>query len=173
MTCLQLVEPRGVPLGATCDHSVRFLLGHFALEIRLPAHCRASAHFFSEISHLRCARDLWSGSTPRASGFSAASFAHSSAFSFPGRYTDDAVPPTPKSKTYRNSSSRTYSSSQGLSMHRCVVSPTIRRIVKTTVDISTITPTIKLTLNILRNNSRYCTGIIALSATTQLEYIPN
>jgi hypothetical protein len=57
---------------------------YFTLLIRLPAHCRASAHFFSEISCLRCARDLGSGSTPRTSGFSAVSFAHSSAFSFPG-----------------------------------------------------------------------------------------
>ena len=31
------------------------------LEIWPPAHCRASAHFFSVISRLRCARDLGSG----------------------------------------------------------------------------------------------------------------
>jgi len=28
------------------------------LEVRPPAHCRASTHFFSEISRFRCARDL-------------------------------------------------------------------------------------------------------------------
>jgi hypothetical protein len=53
------------------------------LEIRPPAHCRASVHFFSEISRLRWARDLGSRSTPRAYGVPAASFAHSSAFSLP------------------------------------------------------------------------------------------
>jgi hypothetical protein len=87
VTCLQLVEPRGVHLGAPCNRSVRFLLSWqlvLRFVIRLPAHCRASAHLFSEIGRFRCARDLGSGSTPRASGFSAASFAHSSAFSFPG-----------------------------------------------------------------------------------------
>ena len=75
------------------------LLGilHFLLEARPPAHRRASVHFFSEISRLRCARGLGSGtaracarseypshSTPRASGSSAASLAYSSAFSFLG-----------------------------------------------------------------------------------------
>jgi hypothetical protein len=67
----------------------------FLLVTRPSAHCRASAHFFSEISRLRCATDLGNGaslappishSTPRASGLSAASFAHSSAFSFSGTH---------------------------------------------------------------------------------------
>ena len=31
---------------------------YFFLEVRPPAHCRASAHFFSEISRLMLARDL-------------------------------------------------------------------------------------------------------------------
>ena len=66
---------------------------YFLAEIRFPAHWRASSHFFVKISRLMCARDLGSGtgrappcshSTPRASGFSAAIFAHSSAFSLPG-----------------------------------------------------------------------------------------
>jgi len=39
------------------------LLGilYFFLEVRAPAHCPASAHFFSEVSLLRCARGLGSG----------------------------------------------------------------------------------------------------------------
>ena len=70
---------------------------YFFLEVRLSAHCWAFIHYFSEISRPRCVRDLGSGiarastwlkyssySTPRASGSSAASLAHSSAFSFPG-----------------------------------------------------------------------------------------
>ena len=66
---------------------------YFFTEIRFPDHWRASSHFFVEISRLIWARDLGSGtglappcsrSTPRASGSSAASFAHSSAFSLPG-----------------------------------------------------------------------------------------
>lgn len=59
---------------------------------RSPTHRLALAHFFSKISRLRCAGDLGSGisrappcnySTPCASGSSAASLAHSLAFSFP------------------------------------------------------------------------------------------
>jgi hypothetical protein len=57
---------------------------YFFLLTRPPAHWRASTHFLSKISRLRCARDLGSGSTPCASGLTAASFTHSSAFSFPG-----------------------------------------------------------------------------------------
>ena len=63
-----------------------FAMRYFALEMRPPAHDRASAHFFSEISLLRLARERGSGpgfSTPRVLGFSAAIFAHSSAFSLP------------------------------------------------------------------------------------------
>jgi len=69
----------------------------FFLQARPPDHCLASAHAFSKISSLRCTRGLGSGiarasarseypsySTPKASGSSAASFAHSTAFSFPG-----------------------------------------------------------------------------------------
>ena len=57
-----------------------FATRYFALEMRPPAHDRASAHFFSEISRLRLARERGSGpgfSTPRVLGFSAAIFAHS------------------------------------------------------------------------------------------------
>ena len=63
-----------------------FGMRYMALEMRRPAHDRASVHFFSEISRLRFARDRGSGpgySTPRVPGFSAAVFAHSSAFSLP------------------------------------------------------------------------------------------
>jgi len=63
-----------------------FGMRYFALEMRPPAHDRASAHFFSEISRLRIARDHGSGPgfpTPRVLGFSAAIFAHSSVFSLP------------------------------------------------------------------------------------------
>jgi hypothetical protein len=56
---------------------------YFVLDVRLPAHWRTSAHFFSKIAAFRCATDLGSGSTPRVSGLSATSFAQSSAFSFP------------------------------------------------------------------------------------------
>ena len=92
--CLQLVEPRGKPLGAPSNHAIRplaFGILYFFVEVRPPAHCRASAHFFSLISRAMLARDLGRGSerapsshsTPRVSGSSAASLAHSSAFSFP------------------------------------------------------------------------------------------
>jgi hypothetical protein len=83
VTYFQLVEPRGVPLGATATVLSGFCLAgilYFFLVVRLAAHWRASAHFFSEISCLRCARDHGS-SIPRSS---AASLAHSSAFSLPG-----------------------------------------------------------------------------------------
>jgi len=72
-----------------------FGMRYFFLEVRPPAHWRASAHF-SEISRLRLARDRGRGaprtsaragkfghSTPRVPGFSAPIFAHSSAFSLP------------------------------------------------------------------------------------------
>jgi hypothetical protein len=57
----------------------RYPLGilYLFLVIRPPAHWRASAHFFSEISRLRWATDLGSRFTPRVR-FSAASSAHSS-----------------------------------------------------------------------------------------------
>jgi len=61
VTSLQLVEPRGEPLGAIATVPSGFcVLGilYFFLEARPPAHWRASAHFFSEISRLRRARDL-------------------------------------------------------------------------------------------------------------------
>ena len=67
-----------------------FGMRYFFLEVRPPAHWRASAHF-SEISRLRLARDRGRGaprtsaragkfghSTPRVPGFSAPIFAHSS-----------------------------------------------------------------------------------------------
>ena len=63
-----------------------FAMRYFVLEIRPPAHDRASAHFFSEISCLRLARDHGSGpgfSTPRVLDFSAAIFAHSLTFPLP------------------------------------------------------------------------------------------
>ena len=50
---------------------------YFALEVRPPAHRLASAHFFSEISRLRLARDR--GSSPWVPGCPAASLAHSPA----------------------------------------------------------------------------------------------
>jgi len=100
VTCLQPVEPQGEPPGTTCYRNVGLLPARHTVSFPggpAPAHCRASAHSFSEISRLRCARDLGSGivraltqseypshSTPWASGFSAASLAHSSAFSLPG-----------------------------------------------------------------------------------------
>jgi len=77
-----LVLPATVPLGFWL-----FGILYFFLEVRPPAHCRASAHFFSEISHLMFARDLGRASsghsTPRVSGSSAVSLAHLSACSFP------------------------------------------------------------------------------------------
>jgi len=95
VACFQLVKPGGVPLGATATVSSGFCLAgilYFFLEVRPPAHWRSSAHLFSEISRLRYERDLGSGirdppcnhSTPRASGSSSASFAHSPAFSLSG-----------------------------------------------------------------------------------------
>jgi len=99
VTCLRLVGPRGEPVGAPNHRTVR------PLDFRHPVSppggsashpCRASVHFFPEISRLRCTRGLGSGiaraftrseysshSTPRASGSSAARLAHSSAFSLP------------------------------------------------------------------------------------------
>jgi hypothetical protein len=80
--------PATVPSGFCLASILYFFLG-----IQLPAHWRAAAHFFSEISCLRCARGLGSDigrapacshSTLRASGSSAARLAHSSAFSLPG-----------------------------------------------------------------------------------------
>jgi len=59
---------------------------YFALEVHPPAHCRASAHFFSEISRLRFANYRGIGarfSTPREPGSSAPTFAHLSASSLP------------------------------------------------------------------------------------------
>jgi len=88
-TCAALLLLPATVLSGCC---VRGIL-YFLAEIRFPAHWRASSHFFIEISRLMCARDLGSGtgcappcsrSTPRASGFSAAIFAHSSAFLLPG-----------------------------------------------------------------------------------------
>ena len=82
--------PAAVPSGL-------WLLGirYFVLDVRPPAHWRASTHF-SEISRLRLAsgrgrdiastsvRSKWfSHSTPWVSGSSAAIFARSSAFSLP------------------------------------------------------------------------------------------
>jgi len=78
--------------------SGRWLSGnrYFFLEVLPPAHCRASAHFFSEISRLRLARDCGRGaarasvlprelshSTQLGFGSPAAIFAYSSAFSLP------------------------------------------------------------------------------------------
>src|SRR3978361_1745268 len=60
---LQLVEPRGQPLGTPCDGAIRLLVFgilYFALKVRPPAHFRVSAHFFSEISRLILASDLGS-----------------------------------------------------------------------------------------------------------------
>jgi hypothetical protein len=69
---------------------------YFVLQVRLPAHCRAFLHFFSEISRLRLARDLGRGvsllldlpggpspSTSVVLRSAAAALAHSSAFSLP------------------------------------------------------------------------------------------
>ena len=58
-----------------------FGMRYFVLEVRPPAHCLASAHFFSEISRLRLARDRGSG--PWVPACPATSLAHSSAFSLP------------------------------------------------------------------------------------------
>jgi len=72
-----------------------FGIRYFALEALPPAHWRAPAHFL-QVSRLMFARDLGRGTarasarseylshcTLRVSGFSAAIFAHSSAFSLP------------------------------------------------------------------------------------------
>ena len=61
MPCLELVEPRREPLGAAGHRAIGLLaLWHavLRLEVRPPAHCRASAHFFSEISRSMLAREL-------------------------------------------------------------------------------------------------------------------
>ena len=61
---LDLVEPRGKPLGASCNRAIRLLAFRhsvFRLGGPPPAHCRAFAHFFSEISRLRFERDLGRG----------------------------------------------------------------------------------------------------------------
>ena len=51
-----LVLPATVPSGLWL-----FGILYFFLEVRPPAHCRASIHSFSEISLLMLARDLGSG----------------------------------------------------------------------------------------------------------------
>ena len=64
VSCLQLVVPRGEPLGAVGNRAIGFLaLRHAVLRLRGPTSgpLTASAHFFSEISRLRLARDRGRG----------------------------------------------------------------------------------------------------------------